>query len=119
MVGQSDALPDQRCMSDNSEDRLRVVVCVNKMRGPRGKCCGLSGSPEIAVALESGARTRQLKVDVETIVCFGKCDDGPNLRIVGGEFRQHLTMEDVPSLLDEFERRAGRIENRTMLYPGA
>lgn len=106
-------------MNGDSEDRFRVVVCVNKMRGPRGKCCGLSGSPEIAAALERGVRTRRLKVDVETIVCFGKCDDGPNLRIVGGEFRQNLTLEDVPSLLDEFECRAGRIENHSMLYPGA
>ena len=119
MVGQSDAIPDQRRMTDETAERLRVVVCVNKMRGPRGKCCGLSGSPEIGAALESGVQTRQLNVDVETIVCFGKCGDGPNLRIVGAEFRQHLTLEDVPSLLDEFESRAGRIENGALLYPGA
>ena len=94
-------------MTDEAAERLRVVVCVNKMRGPHGKCCGLSGSPEIAAAPKSGVQIQQLNVDVETIVCFGKWEDGPNLRIVGAEFRQHLTLEDVPSLLEEFESRAG------------
>jgi len=59
------------------------------------------------VAPKSGVQIQQLNVDVEIIVCFGKCEDGPNLRIVGAEFRQHLTLEDVPSLLEEFESRAG------------
>ena len=31
-------------MSEAANDTIRVVVCVNMMRGPRGKCCGLSGS---------------------------------------------------------------------------
>ena len=88
------------------------------MRRPSGEDCGLSGSPEIAAALESGVQSRQLNVDVETIVCFGKCDDGPSLRIFGTEFRPHLTLEDVPFLLDELETCAGRIENDALLYPG-
>ena len=89
------------------------------MRRPSGEYCGRSGSPEIAAALESGVQSRQLNVDVETIVCFGKCDDGPSLRIVGTEFRPHLTLEDVPFFLDGLESCAGRIENDALLYPGA
>ena len=57
MVGQSDAIPDQQRMTDETAERLRVVVCVNKMRGPRGMCFGLSGSPEVAAAQESGVQT--------------------------------------------------------------
>lgn len=106
-------------MSDDSARRLRVVVCVNRMRGPSGRCCGLSGAPEIAEALEAGVRDRALKVDIERIVCLGKCADGPNLRIVGGEFKNHLSMDDVPNLLDEFEQLAGRDDRGAFLYPGA
>ena len=98
---------------------LRLVVCVNRMRGPRGKCCGQNGSPAIAEALEHGIRDRGLAARLERIVCLGKCDDGPNLKFVGGEFRQHLTLDDVPDLLDEIETRAGRAAEGGMLYPGA
>ena len=63
------------------------------MRRPSVEYCGLSGSPEIAAALESGVLSRQLNVYVETIVCFGKSDDGPSLRIIGAEFRPHLPLD--------------------------
>ena len=106
-------------MSEAANNAIRVVVCVNMTRGPRGKCCGLSGSPEIADALEKGVRERSLAVRIERIVCLGKCNDGPNLRFVGGEFRQNLSMDDVPTLLDEFEERAGKNDAGAMLYPGA
>ena len=106
-------------MNASTNSRLRVVVCVNRIRGPSGKCCGLSGAPEIAEALEAGVRDRKLKVDIERIVCLGKCAEGPNLRIVGGEFKHRLSLDDVPDLLDEFERRAGRLESGALLYPGA
>lgn len=106
-------------MTDNAKDTLRIVVCVNMMRGPRGKCCGQSGSPEIADALEAGVQARGLKVEVDRIVCLGKCSDGPNLKIVGAEFRQNLTLDDVPVLLDEFQERAGKHEDGAFLYPGA
>lgn len=99
--------------------RVRLVVCVNMMRGPRGKCCGLSGSPAIAEALERGIRMRGLAAEVERIVCLGKCGDGPNLKIVGGGFRQHLTLADVPALLDEVETLAGKADGAPMLHPGA
>jgi len=106
-------------MSAAAEEAVRVVVCVNMMRGPRGKCCGLSGSPEIADALEKGIQERRLNVRIERIVCLGKCNDGPNLRYVGGEFRQNLSLDDVPTLLEEFEQRAGKNDAGAMLYPGA
>lgn len=105
-------------MSAPSAAPMRLVVCVNMMRGPRGKCCGLSGSPEIADALEAGIRQRGIKAEIERIVCLGKCNDGPNLKIVGGGFRQHLTLDDVPALLDEFAEQAG-VGDSPMLYPGA
>ncbi|MEC8371244.1 MAG: hypothetical protein VXZ99_10545 [Pseudomonadota bacterium] len=41
-------------MSEAANNTICVVVCVNMTCGLRGKCCGLSGSPEIADALEKG-----------------------------------------------------------------
>jgi len=62
----------------------------------------------IADALEKGVRERSLAVRIERTVCLGKCNDGPNLWFVGGRFRQNLSMDDVLTLLDEFEERAGK-----------
>ena len=98
---------------------MAVVVCVNQMRGPRGKCCGQNGSLKIADRLEAGVRERGINVRVDRIVCLGKCDVGPNLRFVGGEFRHDLTLDDVPRLLDEFEKIAGKSDKKELLYPGA
>ena len=106
-------------MSEAANNTIRVVVCVNIMRGPRGKCCGLSGSPEIADTLEKGVLERSLAVRIERIVCLDKCNDGPKLRFVGSEFRQNLSMDDVPTLLDEFEERPGKNDAGAMLYPSA
>lgn len=114
-MGTADEIPREWRIKEG--ERLRVVVCVNMMRGPRGKCCGQSGAPEIADALEKGIRARNINAHIERIVCLGKCNDGPNVRIVGGEFRQNLSLADVPTLLDEFERRGGTAG--AMLYPGA
>jgi hypothetical protein len=51
MVGQSDTIPNQWCMTYILEAHWRVVVSVNRMR--------VSGPPEIVGAFESGVRTRQ------------------------------------------------------------
>ncbi len=64
-------------------------------------------------------RERSLAVRIERAVCLGKCNDGPNLRFVGGEFQQNLSMDDVPTLLNEFEERAGKNDAGAMLYAGA
>ena len=56
---------------------------------------------------------------IERTVCLDKCYDGPNLRFVGGEFRQNLSMDDVPTLLNEFEERASKNDAGAMLYAGA
>ncbi len=98
---------------------MRVVVCVNKMPGPGGKCCGQAGGPAIAEALRTGVGARGIRAEITEIVCLGKCADGPNLRIVGGEFHQHLRPDDVPRLLDLLEDRAGKCKPTTALYPGA
>ena len=89
------------------------------VRGPSGRCCGLNGGQEIAGALEAGIRDCSLKVDTSQIVCLGKCSDGPNLVIVGKEFKTGLSPDDAPDLLDEFDRSAGRDDQNALLYPRA
>ncbi|MEC7537628.1 MAG: (2Fe-2S) ferredoxin domain-containing protein [Pseudomonadota bacterium] len=60
-----------------------------------------------------------MAVRIERTVCLGKCNNGPNLRFAGGEFWQNPSMDDVPTLLDEFEERAGKNDAGATLYAGA
>ena len=96
-----------------------MVDCFNRIRGPSGRCSGLNGGPKIAEALEAGVRDCGLKVDIDQIVRLGKCAKGPNLHIGGKEFKTGLSPDDVPGLLDEFDRRAGRDDQNALLYPRA
>ncbi len=89
------------------------------MRGPSGRCGGVNGRQEIAGALKAGIRDCSLKVDIGQIVCLGKCLEGRNLVIVGKEFKTGLSPDDVPDLLDEFDRRVGRDDQNALLYPRA
>ena len=98
---------------------MRVVVCVNRMPGPIGRCDGLRGESKIAEALEASIRYCGFKVDVDRMACLGKCAEGPNLRIAGNEFMTSLSTDDIPDLPNEFERCAGRDDQNALLYPGA
>ena len=96
-----------------------MVDCFNRIRGPSGRCSGLNGGPKIAEALEAGVRDCGLKVDIDQIVCLGKCAEGSNLCIVNNEFEIGLSPDDTPALLDELDRRAGRDDQNALLYRGA
>ena len=106
-------------MNDNATKRMRVVFCVNRMRGPSGRWCSLNGGPEIAGALEAGLRDCGLKVDIDHIVCLGKCEERPNLHLIGNALKTGLSTDDAPDLIDEFDRRAARDNQNALLYPGA
>ena len=45
--------------------------------------------------------------------------EGRNLVVVGKEFTAGLSPDDVPDLLDQFDRRVGRDDQNALLYPRA
>lgn len=90
-------------------ERARTfAICVNHRYGSDTPSCGERGSVPIAEAIEQGVRDRRINVEVERIVCFGKCTIGPNMRLApGGAFRHGVTIHDVPAILDELEALCG------------
>jgi len=78
-----------------------VLVCVNQ-RLTRVSCDG-AGSAEIAQALETSIARRNLDAELIRVHCFGRCNNGPTLRIVGRHFRHRATLDDVPQILSELE----------------
>jgi NADH:ubiquinone oxidoreductase subunit E len=76
-----------------------VLVCVNQRLAHAKPSCGGRGSEAIAQALEqAGAR---LGVAVVRLKCFGRCAEGPNVRVRGGRFFRGATLGDVEAILAE------------------
>lgn len=76
-----------------------MLVCINRRRGHDKPSCAARGSETIAEALEAGATAHG--VQVTRLKCFGRCAEGPNVRILGGRFFRGATPGDVPAILAE------------------
>lgn len=76
---------------------VTVIVCVNRRLGHGKPSCAGRGSEDIAQALE--AAVDGARVQVTRLKCFGRCAEGPNVRIQGGRFFRGATLDDVPAIL--------------------
>ena len=87
----------------------KLLVCVNRRFGAGQASCAARGSESVADAVERGIAERGLDLPVERICCFGKCQDGPNMRLApGGEFFTGVGAERVAEILDVLERTCDR-----------
>ena len=76
-----------------------VIVCVNRRLGHDKPSCAGRGSEAIADALEAAAAGTGVRVT--RLKCFGRCAEGPNVRVRGGRFFRGATLDDVPAILAE------------------
>ena len=74
-----------------------IIVCVNRRLGHGKPSCAGRGSEAIADALQAAAAGSG--VAVTRIKCFGRCAEGPNVRVLGGRFFRGATLDDVPAIL--------------------
>ncbi|WP_130470039.1 (2Fe-2S) ferredoxin domain-containing protein [Candidatus Magnetaquicoccus inordinatus] len=66
--------------------KISILVCINERFSDRPSC-GVQGSAKLAKQLEYKLQEAGLPIPVEPIGCFGRCHEGPNLRIApGGAF---------------------------------
>lgn len=45
-------------------------------------------------------------VSVKESVCMGHCANGPNVKIIGGDFYHHVEPEQIDTILDDAEKLA-------------
>ncbi|MEO5363885.1 MAG: (2Fe-2S) ferredoxin domain-containing protein [Magnetococcus sp. DMHC-8] len=77
--------------------KTTVIACIQERSAARPSCAG-RGGVQLADRLEQALAAQGLAAPVERIACFGRCDEGPNLRIApGGAFFTGMT----PERLDE------------------
>jgi hemerythrin-like metal-binding protein len=77
-----------------------VRVCVQEHFANRPSCAQRGGE-QLADALERRLAAHSLEVDVERMYCFGRCQEGPNMRIAPGNiFFSKMTQERLGEVVD-------------------
>jgi (2Fe-2S) ferredoxin len=98
-------------VTTDATDTPKFAICVNRRFGSDRPSCGTRGSEAIADAIEAGVRDRGIDVTIERIVCFGMCNDGPNMRLVpGGAFHKAVEMDQVDDILSTLEAECGQVD---------
>ncbi|MBS38923.1 MAG: hypothetical protein CMO26_23755 [Thiotrichales bacterium] len=109
---------DVKNPKSDQESRIptTLLVCINRRIGMKfGKempSCGGRGSEALADLLELGLSERGLseRMKVERFYCFGRCDDGPNVRYYpGGTCFSNVGGDDVATILDTLEEALGEV----------
>ena len=80
--------------------RVTVLVCVNRRLSHASASCAGRGSLALAESLRRCMAARCPGVQVRDIHCFGRCNEGPNVRIApGGPFYRGVTESDLDSIV--------------------
>ncbi|MBF0212487.1 MAG: (2Fe-2S) ferredoxin domain-containing protein [Magnetococcales bacterium] len=79
---------------------VTVVVCVKERVGSDASCAG-TGSVELANLLEQAFAARGWSVPVKRLMCFGRCNEGPNIRVApGGAFFTRMNRERLDEVIE-------------------
>lgn len=76
-----------------------IYICTNLRLS--GGSCSSQGAFEVLKALRAEAAVKQGDVVVHESVCMGYCGQGPNLKVMGGDFHHGVTPAEVPRLIAE------------------
>ncbi|QNM94793.1 (2Fe-2S) ferredoxin domain-containing protein [Chitinimonas koreensis] len=75
-----------------------IMVCIKRRYAPNPSCAA-RGSEALAARLEAEIAARGLPLRVHRFPCLGMCEDGPNMKIVGGELFHHVGEAELPAVL--------------------
>jgi NADH:ubiquinone oxidoreductase subunit E len=78
-----------------------ITVCVNRRLSGRASCAA-RGSETLAQALENIALS-QPNLRIMRLPCMGACEEGPNIKVVGGDFYHGVTLAMLPMILQEMD----------------
>jgi len=82
----------------------RVIVCINHRANLTQPSCAARGSANLADRLEQEIARRGWPIRLERFPCLGRCDEGPNLKLVpGGHFICNTTPDKFESMLQQIE----------------
>ncbi|MBF0192453.1 MAG: (2Fe-2S) ferredoxin domain-containing protein [Magnetococcales bacterium] len=80
--------------------KTSIMVCVKERMGQASSCVQ-GGSLELIRLLEREFAAQGLSVPVKPLMCFGRCNEGPNMRIApGGAFFTRMTPERLGEVVE-------------------
>ena len=83
---------------------VRLIVCVNRRLGAGQRSCAGNGSFGYLRRARELIAAAGLEVPVVEQVCFGKCQQGPVMRIApGGRFFTEVDESALPEIVRELE----------------
>lgn len=87
---------------------VSVFVCTNLRMS--GNSCASLKSKELLKTMQNRADARAIDghqlVSVKESVCMGYCAEGPNVKIIGGDFYHHVELDQIDAILDDAEALA-------------
>ncbi|MDW5416593.1 (2Fe-2S) ferredoxin domain-containing protein [Iodobacter sp. CM08] len=78
-----------------------ITVCVNRRLSGQASCAA-RGSETLAQALENIALS-QPDLRIMRLPCMGACEEGPNVKVVGGDLYHGVTLAMLQKILQEMD----------------
>lgn len=75
-----------------------IMVCI-KRRFAHQPSCAARGSEDLARQLEALIEEAGAPVKVHRFPCLGMCEEGPNMKVVGGDLFHHVDLAALPAVL--------------------
>lgn len=100
-------------MSLMSKHEIEILVCRNLRPGGGQPSCQNRGSLELADEIEKLLHQRSWNARLTRVVCMGKCNQGPTVKVApGGQFYLGYNVNDASRLLDQImEDHGGTLED--------
>lgn len=81
-----------------------ILICTNRRFAPTAVSCAERGSESLKSELERRLTARFPSVPVQSILCFGRCAEGPNVRIApGGPFFRGVRESDLDAIVEALD----------------
>jgi (2Fe-2S) ferredoxin len=82
-----------------------LIFCVNYRANPYQPSCAARGSQALVAACIAKINDLQLPIEVQTVHCFGACQDGPVLhQLPNNQFYYQVTVADLDAILQKAQQ---------------
>ncbi|MDH3713578.1 MAG: NAD-dependent epimerase/dehydratase family protein [Gammaproteobacteria bacterium] len=79
-----------------------LVICINRRLNDENPSCAARGSEALAARLSDEITRRGLVAELRRVYCLGRCEQGPNVRIVpGGKTYKGVSEDDIELLVED------------------
>ena len=89
---------------------VTILVCTNRRFS--GASCGERGGEDLLRALQQ--RVAELPLACSALPCFGRCEEGANVRLApGGPFFHHTQLSDVDAIVQAAQHFAEHLKSQS------